>query len=240
MSTSGTRVLLLALIAIGVTVGVLAVRYVAGQLDQGDQVTVQPDRGDTAAAKLYLAGRDEFSICVDAAGEASVTDAQVDAVRTALELALRRALEIASDRLSEIPSEYASPVFVRGCPDAAVLAAAQAGEQLDRRERNSMRRDQLIGDLGPSAPSPHRAFVYFVDAGTYSAAFGADPYISTSEEFVCEGICAAVTRALYVPVGAQNDVIQDGLLEVLNLLTAQQIRDLWQDRLDMSTPFPTE
>lgn len=224
------RILLLALIIAGAVSGVFVVRYVTAQLGQSD----------TVVTRFYLGGRGEFSICVDGTEGTPVTTAQVDAVRKALDLALNRALEIASDRLSEVPSAYAAPVFVRGCPDATVLSAALAGEQLDRRERNSMRRDKIVGGPGLSAPSPHRAFVYFVDSTTYSAAFGTEPYVSTGEEWVCEGICHPVTRALYVPVGAQNDVIQDGLLEILNLLSGQEIRDLWQDRLDMSTAVPGE
>ncbi len=233
--------------AVAVVTAVVAVALLAAACSGGDDgspliqaETAQLNQKDTAADKLYLAGRDEFSICVDATEGESATTAQVDTVRKALELALPRAVEIAPDRLSEVPSQYAAPTFVRGCPSADVLTAALAGEQLDRQERNSMRRDKIIGDLGPSATSPHRAFVYFVDSGTYSAAFGADPYISTSEEFICEGICRAVTRALYVPADAQNEVIQDGLLEVLNLLSGQQIRDLWQDRLNVPTASPEE
>ncbi len=195
-------------------------------------VTPELDQDDTAATRFYLGGRAEFSICVDGTEGASATTAEVDAVREALELAL--------SRLKEVPAAYASPVFVRGCPNATVLSAVLAGEELDYWERNTPRdRNQIIGDdLGPPGPNPHRTFVYFVGSTVYSAAFGTEPYVSTGDEWICEGICDAVTRALYVPVGAQNDVIQDGLLEVLNLLTGQQIRDLWQDRLDKPTAVP--
>ena len=213
-----------------VVAGVFITSYVVTQLNDDDTPAVQPSYGDTAADKLYLAGRDEFSICVDGAGEASSTTAQVDAVREALGLAL--------GRLSEVPTQYAVPNFVQGCPDAAVLSAALAGEQLDRRARKGMTREKIIGDLGPSTISPHRAFVYFVDPDTYSAAFGTEPYASTGEEFVCEGICSAVTRALYVPVGTQNEVIQDGLLEVLSLLTLEQLQDLSREGLGEPTVAP--
>ena len=237
---SGVLAGLLKVAAVVVVAGGVAVVLLAAACGGGEDSspliqaeTTQLDQKETAAAKLYLAGRDDFRICVDGTEGASATTAQVDAVRRALELALPRAVAIASDRLSEIPSQYAAPTFVRGCPSADVLTAALAGEQLDRLGRNSMRADQIIGGIGPSAPNPHRVYVYFVESGTYTAAFGADRYISTSEEFICEGICRAVTRALYVPADAQNKVIQDGLLEVLSLLSGQQIRDLWQDGLSV-------
>jgi len=175
-----------------------------------------------ARREFVTSGRGNLSVCLDGAGGVSPT--------LETEVSVRRALEAV---LSSVSLASADATVVRGCPNPALLSAVLAGESFDRVERNSAwSRAQFVGDeFGPITPSPHRVFVYVMDSEMYAAAFGSEAYVSTGEEFVCDGICHAVTRGLYLPMGAENEVLQAGLLEVLNLLNGEQLREL-EDRRD--------
>ena len=226
MGGSAFRAILIVLVLVGgIAAGVLGGLYAAGVFDEDDNEVIQRNYGDTGADRLYLAGRDKFSICVDGVG-IDLTEEQLEAVDTALDVALPRAVEISDGRLTGVPEQYSDPQFVRGCPDPKVLEQALDGHVLDYFERNTMRRGTFVSESGPDSLSPHRVWVYFVERETYAEAFGEERYIATSEEFVCESICWAVTRVFYVPADAGGLAIQDGFLGTLNLLGGAEILDL--------------
>ena len=179
-----------------------------------------PAQPQSAADRFYLGGRADFRICVDAAGQASEAAAREDLVRRALSSALAQ--------VDEVPLVYTNPIIAHGCPEPRVLSLALRGERLDYLDRHTSRdRSQFVGDdQGPDSPSLYRVFVYIVDPETYAHAFGSEPYVSTAEEFVCEGICGPVTSALYIREGGSSDALRNGLLEVLGLLAKQQVEDL--------------
>ncbi len=210
-------VLLAMLVTAAIVGGIFALR----QSDSDtEQVVVPIDFSD-----FYLSGREEFSICVDAAGDAKSTPDQIEAVREALDVALVRALQIAGDRLGIIPVQYSKPIFVEGCPKARLLSGSLASERpFDRRYRNDLLSDAYVGGPGGGELSPHKVFVYFVDEDTYADAFGIEPYAEASEQFSTgTGILYAVTRALYLPEGTDSRAIQDGLLLTLSLVTRSEL-----------------
>ena len=209
-------VLLAVLVAAAVVGGIFAFRQSESETEQ---VLVPIDFSD-----FYLWGRDEFSICVDAAGDAQSTPEQIDVVRRALDVALDRALQIAPNRLGSIPIQYSEPVFVEGCPEARLLSGSLASERpFDRRYRNDLRKDAGVGFPGGGQLSPHREFVYFVDPKTYADAFGTEPYAGASEQFGSRGIWMAMTRALYLPTDADSRAVQDGLLLTLGLVSLSEL-----------------
>ena len=207
-------IVLAVLMTAAVVGGIFALRD-----SETEQVLVPIDFSD-----FYLSGREEFSICVDAAGDAKSTPDQIEAVRQALDAAMERALQIAGDRLGVIPVQYSDPIFVEGCPKARLLSGSLASERpFDRRYRNDLRSDAGVGFPGGGQLSPHRGYVYFVDPDTYADAFGTEPYATASEQFASSGIWTAVTRALYLPTDADSRAIQDGLLLALNLVTSSEL-----------------
>ncbi len=209
-------VLLAMLTTAAVVGGIIALRQSDSETEQ---VVVPIDFSD-----FYLSGREEFSICVDAAGDAQSTPGQLDAIRGALDAAMERALQIAGDRLGIIPVQYSEPIFVEGCPEARLLSGSLASERpFDRRYRNDLRSDAGVGFPGGGQLNAHREFVYFVDPKTYADAFGAEPYAGASEQFASNGIWTAVTRALYLPTDADSRAIQDGLLLTLSLVTRSEL-----------------
>lgn len=174
----------------------------------------------------YLSGREEFSICVDAVGDAQSTPGQVETVREALDIALDRALQFVSDRLDSIPVEYSNPVIVEGCPKPRLLSKSLASERpFDKYYRTGLRRELYVGPGGGQL-SQHKFWVYFVDADTYADAFGTDPYAAASEQFGGSGVIRSLTEAIYLPEGADSNTIQNGFLATLSLLSGDQIRDL--------------
>ena len=178
---------------------------------------------------FYLSGREEFSICVDAVGDAQFSEDHISVVSDALDAALDRALEIAPDRLERIPVEYSDPVFVEGCPKARLLSKSLKSQRpLDRYTRNDMHPELVVGEPGASGLSAHREFVYFIDSDTYADAFGTEPYADASEQWGAQGhVVWALTRAIYLPEDADSRAIQDGFLVTLNLITASELRDYY-------------
>ena len=208
-------VLLAMFVTAAIVGGIFALRQ-----SETKRVTVPVDFGD-----FYLTGREEFSICVDAAGDASSTPDQIEAVREALDDAMERALQIAGDRLGIIPVQYSEPVFVAGCPKARLLSGSLASERpFDERDRNGLRKDAYVGGPGGGELSPHKVWVSFVDEDTYADAFGIEPYAGASEQFSTgTGILYSVTQALYLPDGTDSRAIQDGLLLALSLVTRSEL-----------------
>ncbi len=215
MPTLRVRIIVLAVVvSAAVGGGIYALRQ-----SETDEVSVPVDFSD-----FYLSGRDEFSICVDAVGDAQSTPDHIALVREALETALDRALQIAPDRLERIPDAYSDPVFVDGCPKPRLLSNSLASERpFDQRYRNSLRKDAYVGGPGGEPLSAHKYFVYFVDSDTYADAFGTEPYAGASEQFSTTGIIYSVTLALYVPEGAASHDIQDGFLATLSLNTSSEL-----------------
>ncbi|MCH7699621.1 MAG: hypothetical protein IH865_11845 [Chloroflexi bacterium] len=234
MPTLWVRIGVLAVLVTAVVVGGI---FVLRQLDsETDEVSVPIDFSD-----FYLSGRDEFSICVDAVGDAQSSEDHVAAVREALDIAFDRALQIAPDRLKSIPAELLDPVFVEGCPKPRLLSKSLESERpFDRSYRNETRRDAYVGGPGGGQLSPHREFMYFVDQDTYSDAFGTEPYAEASEQFSTgTGIIYAVTVALYLPEGADSRAIQDGLLVTLNLVSASELESFSITETQPNSEIPT-
>ena len=220
MPTFWLRIGVLAVLATSVVLGGI---YVLRD-SEPEPETVPIDFGD-----FYLSGREEFSICVDAVGDAQSTPAQIEAVREALSTALDRALQIASERLDSIPVEYSDLVFVEGCPKPRLLSKSLASERpFDRRFRLDMRNDMFVGGHGGGNLSIHREFVYFVDSDTYADAFGTAPYADATEEFGSNGgdVFIGMTTAIYLPEDADSRAIQDGFLVTRKLLSRDEIRAL--------------
>ncbi len=220
MPTLRVRIVVIVLAALttaAVLGGIFALRQ---SKSETEQVAVPIDFSD-----FYLSGREEFSICVDAAGDAKSTPGQLEAVREALDIALDRALQIAGDRLGIIPVQYSEPIYVEGCPKARLLSGSLASERpFDRRYRNDLLSNAYVGGPGGGELSPHKIFVYFVDEDTYTDAFGNEPHAGSSEQFSTgTGIIYAVTRALYLPEGTDSRAIQDGLLLTLSLVTRSEL-----------------
>ena len=204
---------------VGLRLCALVLGLVAGGVVacSGGKGTTWPSATPQSAAEFaQLGGRRDFRICVDGEGTAAEREATA-----------REALAAAVAQSDNAPDVYADPIIEQGCPDPGVLEMALDGDRLDYRERSTARdRSQFVGDEeGPDAPSPYRVFVYIVHSKTYSEAFGSEPYVSTAEEFVCRGICDAVTNALYVPDGARTDTLALGLRQVLILLTQREAED---------------
>jgi hypothetical protein len=174
---------------------------------------------------LTLNGRTEFKICVDRVGEdSSVEPSEIETVRNALNQALAAP--------AVLPPRYNdhAPILVEGCPKPKFLS----DELVSYRERNELQSKLVVGDsLGPKTMSPYRAFVYFTEPDAYAASFGKEPYATSSEEYGCDGdVCGAVTRAIYIPYdNVPMDGLRYGLMEVLNLRSEQQVKDLLQDKL---------
>ena len=78
---------------------------------------------------------------------------------------------------------------------------------------------------GPSEPSAHRLFVYFVPQAVYAASFATEPYFHATAEQIAKGdIFYGVTGALYIRASASNAVLRDALLDVLNLVRMRLTR----------------
>lgn len=218
------QVVVLALLV--VAAALLVLLPVRGESNEQPGVDAQLTAQSRGANRLYLAGRDEFRICIDSAGQAVLQGGE--------EQFVQHAMAGAFARLADVPTDYQDPRYDVGCPAPRVLGNGRIGYL----ERNTLRaRSQIIGDpLGPTDASPYRVFVYFTDSDTYAESFGSEPYASTAEEFLCEGdFCGPITRAVYVPAGSvQQGVLANGLLETLYLLTGDQVERLLEQEL--STP----
>ena len=222
-------IVLAVLMTAAVVGGIFALRQ-----SETEQVAVPIDFSD-----FYLSGRDEFSICVDAVGDAQFSEDHISVVSDALDAALDRALEIAPDRLKSIPAELLDPVFVEGCPKPRLLSKSlESDRPFDQRYRNSLRNDAYVGGPGGGQLSPHRAFVYFVGEDTYADAFGTEPYATASEQFGSRGLIMALTIALYVPEDADSRAIQDGLLVTLGLISASELRDYYSAEIQPDPEVP--
>jgi hypothetical protein len=146
---------------------------------------------------LITGNRPNLSICVHGAGGLSVSNDDVARVRAALEAGLLS--------VPDIPPEYGERVVSEGCPPPS----AQLGQPASQWDIRGARVD---------VPSVHRVFVYLVSDATYSATFGAEPFVAAGEELVFSGDEGyPVTFGLYVPQSAPSDALSEGLLTVLRL-----------------------
>ena len=149
-----------------------------------------------------------------------------------------RGVNLNKDRIGDVPEEYAEVTFDIGCPAPRVFELAlREGRVLDYRERTELVQENIAPSYADL--NPYRFFLYLVEPAAYAAAFGDEPYAVSSEEFVCEGICMSVTEAVYVPTGAPSAHVEAGFLEVLSLLTGEQIRQQRADLAAAETPIDT-
>ena len=231
MSRRTALVTFVMFLALGIaSVGLMA-RYVVAQLPQ------LPWESQTAAQKVYLGGRTgNLRICADIvpAGQAgaALTNSQAGDLKANFDAAVLRGVNLNKDRIGVVPSEYAAVTLDIGCPAPRVLdLALREGRVVDHRESTKMLQENIASSVADL--NPYKFFLYLVEPAAYAAAFGDEPYAVSSEEFICVGICMSVTRAVYVPTGAPSAHIEAGLLEVLSLLTLEQIL---QQRADLAVP----
>ena len=212
--------------------------------DSGDSSEPTPSptttSPQTSARWVYLGGRTgTLRICADIvpAGQAGtgLTDSQTVDLKLNFDAAVLRGVNLNRDRIVDIPQEYANPTFDIGCPPPRVLELALREKRvLDYRERTELVRENITPSLADL--NPYRFFLYLVEPAAYAAAFGDEPYAVSSEEFICQGLCMSVTEAVYVPTGAPSEHIEAGFLEVLSLLTGEQIRQQRADLAAAETP----
>ena len=232
MPTLRVRIIVFAvLVSAAVVGGIFALR----------QSATEPPSVPIDFRDFYLSGRDEFSICVDAVGDAQSTPDHIAVVREALEMALDRALQIAPDRLDSIPAELSDPVFVEGCPKPRLLSKSMESERpFDRYFRNDMHPELVVGEPGAARLSAHREFVYFVDPATFADAFGTEPYAEAREQWRAQGhVIWPLTTAIYLPEDADGRAIQDGLLITLNLVSASELESFSTAEIQPDSEIPT-
>ena len=188
-------------IALGVLVGAaIAVLFMAcsgGGQDDPDDPRASPVRV-TDPNPLLVDARTRLSICVDVVGGASLSTEQLEAAEDALADGLART--------QNLPPEYDDQEVVGGCP----VPAAELGTGAY---------DPWLQFVIVTTASEHRVFVYFVPDDLYAATFGAEPYATGVEEFMCEvDSCSPATHGVYIPLTAERVVLEDALLKGLTLL----------------------
>lgn len=194
----------------------------------------------TSARLVYLGGRaGTLRICADVVpaseSAAALTDSETAELKVNFDAAVLRGVNLNKDRIGDVPEEYAEVTFDVGCPAPRVFELAlREGRVLDYRERTELVRENIASSHADL--NPYRYFIYLVEPAAYAVAFGDEPYAVSSEEFICEGICMSITEAVYVPTGAPSAHIEAGFLEVLSLLTGEQIRQQRADIAAAKTP----
>ena len=163
---------------------------------------------------LFTSNRTELSVCVDGAEGYDLTGEEVDAVAEALENSLAS--------VPDPPNEYAKRGVSEKCPRGTVLSYVGSdvvgGGRLDEY-------DWSLGDVfigypdGPSEPSEHLVFLYFVTPDGYNQSFDSEPYFRhTAESLIVGDVISGVTTALYVRSTATTADLETALTGVLNIL----------------------
>jgi len=176
-------------------------------------------RGNVTFTTTILAtsNRSHLSVCVDGAGGFSISGAEVERVRQALDSGLGSL----GEEYIHAPKYRQEAEVSRGCPPpTSALTADELGEQSRTRYGDLLVDPVSVRVPAGDAPSEHRVFVYFVPPDVYGAAFGAKPYAMGSAEFLCGAgyNCAEVTTALYVTPLVDADVLSDAALDAIGFL----------------------
>ena len=157
------------------------------------------------SSRLISNNRTHLSLCVGGEDGTGASEADVEAVRVALEQGLAAQ--------AEIPPEFSQREVTSGCP----LPSVPLGD-----------RASGVGEFGDNVdePSEHLLFVYLIPPELYSSTFDSEPFVNGSAQFVCEyDQCTKATMALYLPSSATNEDIRQALLDTLRLLPREPIPD---------------
>lgn len=180
--------------------GLAGVGLLVAELGTAEQETAQKEKVTfDAPPGLVTSNRSVRSLCVDGAGGASVSSAEVEMIRQATV----DALDSIKDTYTFL-EEQGEPVISQGCPPPTGLSG-QPGPRKGRIGR------------GVAVPSEHVAFVYFVPEDAYHDSFGDYPYGRAGEELYCirRSACSSVTEGLYVTPSVSPEALREGLLDAL-------------------------
>ena len=186
----------------------------ASSSEQPDVAESAPSDMLAGGSRLITSNRTNLSLCVDGAEGHAVDDAELTAVR--------RALDDAVTSATDAPTEYAERQVTVGCPPATAIKLVGTdiaeGNKLD--EFDWSLGAVFIGQAGaPAEPSPHRVFVYLVEPAVYSQSFESEPYFRNTAERLCLGDeCIGVTTAVYLRTTATDEDFRFALSHVLNLV----------------------